>query len=73
MGVGFVWDGSVPGAIWEDGDATLVDLFDGFFVGGTITADYLSNYKGVRSASIVYGILSWEVIRQITAQKQTRH
>ena len=36
MGVGFGWDGSVPGTIWDDGDTAPVDLFDGFFFGGNI-------------------------------------
>jgi hypothetical protein len=36
MGVGFGWDGSVPGAIWDDGDTAPVDMFDGFFFGGNM-------------------------------------
>lgn len=34
LGVGFAWDGSVPGMDWGDGSGS-VDVFDGFFFGGT--------------------------------------
>jgi hypothetical protein len=34
LGLGFTWDGSVPGADWGDGSGS-VDVFDGFFFGGS--------------------------------------